>query len=127
MNNQYLSEQEIVRREKLAELEATGINPYPAALYPVSHYSKDIKEAFSETTKELFSNVCLAGRIMSINDKGKVFFIKIQDSKGIIQLYVRRDDICSGEDKSLFEKVVKHLIDLGDIVGVTGYVFITKT
>ncbi|HNP21059.1 MAG TPA: lysine--tRNA ligase [Panacibacter sp.] len=127
MSTQNLSEQEIVRREKLAELEAAGINPYPAPLYPVTHYSKDIKENFSEETKEQFANVCLAGRIMSINDKGKVFFIKIQDSKGIIQLYVRKDDICLTEDKTLFDKVVKHLVDLGDFVGVTGFVFITKT
>lgn len=127
MSTQQLSEQEIVRREKLAGLEAAGINPYPAALYAVTHYSKDIKDGFSEETKEQFSNVCVAGRVMSINDKGKVFFIKIQDSKGIIQLYVRKDDICPGEDKTLFEKVVKHLVDLGDFIGVTGFVFITKT
>jgi lysyl-tRNA synthetase class 2 len=125
--SQQLSEQEIIRRDKLDELKQLNIDPYPAALYPVSHYSTDIKEQFSEATKEQFSHVTLAGRAMSLNDKGKVFFIKIQDSKGIIQLYVRRDDICPGEDKTLFDKVVKHLIDLGDIIGVTGFVFITKT
>jgi lysyl-tRNA synthetase, class II len=70
--------------------------------------------------------VCVAGRIMSINDKGKVFFVKIQDAKGIIQLYVKRDDVCAGEDKSYFDKVIKHLVDLGDIIGVTGFVFRTK-
>ncbi len=125
--SQHLSEQEIIRREKLKELQAMGIDAYPAALYPVNHYSTEIKENFTEETKEQFASVCVAGRIMSLNDKGKVFFIKIQDTKGIIQLYVRKDDICPGEDKTLFEKVIKHLIDLGDIIGVTGYVFITKT
>ena len=124
--SQQLSEQEIIRRDKLKALQQIGIDPYPAALYPVSHYSANIKEQFSEETKEQFSQVTVAGRIMSINDKGKVFFIKIQDSMGIIQLYVKRDDICPGEDKTLFEKVVKHL-DLGDIIGVTGFVFITRT
>jgi lysyl-tRNA synthetase, class II len=125
--SQHLSEQELIRREKLTELQALGIDPFPAALYPVTHFSADIKEQFSEETKEQFASVCVAGRIMSLNDKGKVFFIKIQDSKGIIQLYVRKDDVCPGEDKTLFDKLIKHLIDLGDIIGVTGYVFITKT
>lgn len=124
---QHLSEQEIIRREKLEELKTLGIDPYPAALYPVSHFSTDIKHAFSEETKAQFENVCVAGRILSLNDKGKVFFIKILDSKGLLQLYVRRDDICPGEDKMLFDKLVKHLLDLGDIIGVTGEVFITKT
>src|SRR6266496_1324660 len=123
----HLSEQEIIRREKLKELHTLGVQPYPASLYPVTHYSTDIKQNFTEDTKDKFTHVCLAGRILSINDKGKVFFIKIQDTKGIIQLYVRRDDICPGEDKTFFDKVIKHLIDLGDIIGVTGFVFITKT
>lgn len=122
-----MSEQEIIRRNKLEKLEALGVNPYPAPLYPVTHYSADIKNTFSEETKDQFADVCVAGRIMSINDKGKVFFIKIQDSKGIIQLYVRKDDVCPGEDKTLFDEVIKHLIDLGDIIGVTGFVFVTRT
>ncbi len=125
--NQHLSEQESIRRDKLQELYTLGIDPYPAALYPVTHYSAEIKENYTEEKKEQFSQVCVAGRIMSLNDKGKVFFIKIQDSKGIIQLYVRKDDICPGEDKRLFDNVVKHLIDLGDFIGVTGFVFITRT
>ena len=124
--SQHLSEQEIIRRDKLKELQAHGIDPYPAPLYPVNSYSTDIKEKYTEETKEAFANVCLAGRVMTINDKGKVFFIKIQDSKGIIQLYVKRDDICPGDDKTLFDKVVKHM-DLGDIIGVTGFVFVTRT
>ncbi len=125
MNHQ-LSEQEGVRREKLHNLEQKGIDAYPAALYPVSHYSADIKQQFSEENKEQFAQVTVAGRIMSINDKGKVFFIKIQDSKGVIQLYIKRDDICPGDDKTLFDAVVKGA-DLGDFIGATGFVFITRT
>ena len=123
----HLSEQEIIRREKLAELNKLGINAYPAPLYPVTHYSTAIKAGFNEHTKEHYADVCVAGRIMSINDKGKVFFFKIQDSKGLIQVYVRRDDICPGEDKSFFDDVVKHGLDLGDFIGVQGFVFTTRT
>lgn len=124
--SQQLSEQEIIRREKLEKLRELGYDPYPAALFPVSHYSADIKSEFSEENKEAFADVCVAGRIVSINDKGKVFFIKIQDSKGIIQLYVKRDELCPEEDKSFWVDVVKAL-DLGDFIGVKGFVFITKT
>jgi lysyl-tRNA synthetase class 2 len=127
MSATHLSEQELIRREKLVKLQEAGVNAYPAPLYPVSHFSTDIKENYTEETKEQFASVCVAGRIMSINDKGKVFFIKIQDSKGIIQLYVKRDDLCPGEDKYFWDTVVKHGLDLGDIIGVTGYGFITKT
>jgi lysyl-tRNA synthetase, class II len=123
----HLSEQEIVRRQKLDEIRKLGIDPYPAASFPITHHSADIKESFTEESKDNFTGVSLAGRIMTLNDKGKVLFIKIQDSKGVIQLYVRRDDICPGEDKSFFDQVIKHLIDLGDIIGVGGFVFITKT
>ena len=125
--SQHLSEQEIIRRQKLAELKNAGIDPYPAPLYPVTHYSSEIKSAFTEENKEAFAEICVAGRIMSINDKGKVFFIKIQDSRGIIQLYVKRDEICPGEDKSFFDTVIRRGLDLGDFIGTTGYVFITKT
>ena len=124
--NQPLSEQEIIRRDKLKELEATGIEAYPAALYPVSHYSANIKKNYTEENKEEFALVTVAGRIMSINDKGKVFFIKIQDSQGLIQLYIKRDDISKDGDTMLFDKVVKGA-DLGDIIGATGFVFITRT
>ena len=127
MSQAHLSEQELIRREKLVKLQEAGIDPYPAPLYPVTHYSTDIKDHYTEETKEQFAAVCVAGRIMSINDKGKVFFIKLQDSKGIIQLYVKRDDLCPEEDKSFWDIVVKHGLDLGDIIGVTGYGFITKT
>ncbi len=122
-----LSEQEIIRREKLQALEAAGINPYPAPLYPITHHSTDIKDQFTEETKDQFASVCVAGRIMSVNDKGKVLFIKIQDDKGIIQLYVKRDEICPEEDKSYWEVITKNGMDLGDIIGSTGYVFTTKT
>lgn len=125
--SKHLSEQEIIRRDKLSKIKEAGINPFPAALYSVNSFSTDIKENFTEENKEDFSNVCVAGRIMSINDKGKVFFIKIQDSKGIIQLYVKRDEICPEEDKSFWDIVIKHGLDLGDIIGCTGFVFITKT
>jgi lysyl-tRNA synthetase class 2 len=119
----HFSEQELQRRNKLSELRALGIDPYPAALFHVTHHSSDILSGFKEETKDNFSDVSLAGRIMSLNDKGKVLFIKIQDSKGVIQLYVRRDDI----DNNFFDKVVKHLLDLGDIIGVKGFVFTTRT
>lgn len=127
MSQSHLSEQELIRREKLAKLQEAGIDAYPAPLYPVTHYSADIKDHYTEETKEQFTSVCVAGRIMSINDKGKVFFIKIQDSKGIIQLYVKRDELYPGEDKSEWDTLVKHGLDLGDFIGATGYAFITKT
>jgi lysyl-tRNA synthetase class 2 len=133
MSTQYLSEQEQLRREKLAELIIMGIDPYPAPLYPVSSNSIYIKENFSagshgkEETKEQFTDICLAGRIMSVRDMGKANFAVIQDAYGKIQLYIRRDDICPGEDKTLYDIVWKKLIDIGDIIGVKGYVFITKT
>lgn len=122
-----LSEQELIRRQKLEELRKLGIDPYPAPLFPITHHSTDVKERYTEETKDQFVNLCVAGRIMSLNDKGKVLFIKIQDSKGVIQVYVRRDDIVPGEDKTFFDKVIKHLIDLGDIIGVTGFAFVTRT
>ena len=125
--SQSLSEQEIIRREKLQQLEAAGINPYPAPLYPVTHYSSDIKQNYTEETKELFAAVCVAGRIMSVNDKGKVLFVKIQDDKGIFQLYIKRDEVCPDEDKTYWEVMTKNAMDLGDILGATGYVFVTKT
>lgn len=120
-----LSEQELIRREKLAHLKAIGIDPYPAPLYPVSHYSESLKKQYTEGNNESF-DVVVAGRIMSINDKGKVFFFKIQDAEGMIQLYIKRDEICPDEDKTFFDEVVKKG-DLGDIIGCKGYMFTTKT
>ena len=128
MSNTHLSEQEIIRREKLAELEKLGINPYPAPLYPVSTNAATIKATYKgEENKADFADVCLAGRIMGVRDMGKASFAVLQDSTGKIQLYVKRDDICKTEDKTLYDKVWKHLIDIGDIIGVKGFVFTTKT
>ena len=127
MSTQHLSEQELLRREKLAELIMMGIEPYPAPLYPVNNNSAAIKENFKEETKEQFADVCLAGRIMSVRDMGKANFAVIQDSHGRIQLYIKLDDICPGEDKTLYDIVWKKLLDIGDIIGIRGYVFITKT
>lgn len=123
----HLSEQEIIRREKLQELRKLGINPYPAAQYHVNDTAKRIKANYTEETKEQFQQVCLAGRIMSIRIMGKASFGVLQDSTGRIQLYVRRDDICPGEDKTLYNTVWKKLLDIGDIVGVKGFVFVTQT
>lgn len=126
--SQHLSEQEVIRRAKLAELQKLGIDPYPAALYPVNTTSVYIKENYkSEENKADFAEVCVAGRLMSVRDMGKANFAVLQDSAGRIQLYIKRDDICPGEDKTLYDKVWKHLTDLGDILGVKGYVFTTKT
>src|SRR5437773_9259768 len=123
----HLSEQEKIRREKLAELIMMGIEPYPASLYPVNSFAATIKQNFTEEKKEEFADVCVAGRIMSVRDMGKVNFAVLQDSSGRIQLYIRRDDICPGEDKTQYDIVWKKLIDIGDIVGIRGFVFKTKT
>ena len=127
MNTTHLSEQEQLRREKLAELIMMGIEPYPAPLFPVNTYSTDLKANYREENKDAFRDLCLAGRIMSVRDMGKANFCVLQDSKGRIQLYIRRDDICPGEDKSLYDVVWKKLIDIGDIIGVKGFGFTTKT
>jgi lysyl-tRNA synthetase class 2 len=119
------SEQELIRREKLNHLQSIGIDAYPAPLVPVTHLSVDAKNEYELNNQTAF-DVLVAGRIMSMNDKGKVFFIKIQDSKGIIQCYIKRDEVCPTEDKTLFDEVIKKL-DLGDIVSVEGYMFTTKT
>ncbi|MCX6189752.1 MAG: lysine--tRNA ligase [Bacteroidetes bacterium] len=122
-----LSEQELLRRTKLEELGKLGIDAYPAALYPVTHKATEIKNSFSLETAEQYKDICLAGRIMSVRDMGKAAFVVLQDATGKIQIYIRRDDICPQEDKSLYDLVFKKLIDIGDIVGVKGYGFITKT
>ncbi|WP_332735891.1 lysine--tRNA ligase [Flavihumibacter sp.] len=123
-----LSEQEQIRREKLHQLQALGIDPFPAALFPVNTNASYIREYYKgEENKADFTEVCLAGRIMSIRDMGKASFAVLQDSTGRIQIYVRRDDICPGEDKSLYDNVWKHLADIGDIFGIKGFVFTTKT
>lgn len=122
-----LSEQEVVRREKLKELEQLGINPFPAPLFEITHTAKEIKESYTEENKEDYKQVSLAGRIMSVRDMGKANFAVIQDATGRIQLYVKGDDICPGDDKTMYATVWKKLLDLGDIIGVKGYVFTTKT
>jgi lysyl-tRNA synthetase class 2 len=116
-----LSEQEIIRREKLQALRNLGINPYPADLYPVKDTSKTIKENFEEGKK-----VVIAGRLMSNRDQGKACFAEIQDSEGRIQAYFNRDVICEGDDKTLYNQVFKKLTDLGDFIGVEGELFTTQ-
>jgi len=124
---QQLSEQEELRRGKLAELKKLGINPYPAEEFKVNVTAKDIKENY-ERDKLNYKDVRFAGRIMSVRDMGKAAFAVLQDSSDRIQVYVRRDDICPAEDdKVLYDIVWKKLIDLGDIIGIEGYVFTTKT
>lgn len=124
MNILELSEQEIIRRNSLNELKAMGIDPYPAAEYPVNAYSTDIKNEFDENAPQ--RNVCVAGRIMSRRVMGKASFVELQDSKGRIQIYITRDDICPGEDKELYNTVFKKLLDLGDFIGIEGFVFKTQ-
>ena len=116
-----LSEQEIIRREKLSKLRALGINPYPANLFPVDHTTKQIKETFEENKK-----VVVAGRLMSVRDQGKASFAEIQDQEGRIQLYLNRDVICPDEDKTLYNTVFKKLTDLGDFIGIEGELFTTQ-
>ncbi|WP_178985784.1 lysine--tRNA ligase [Winogradskyella helgolandensis] len=116
-----LSEQELVRRQKLEKLRALGINPYPADLFPVNHTSKQIKSDFEEGKQ-----VIIAGRLMAINIQGKASFAQLQDSEGRIQVYFNRDEICTGEDKSLYNDVFKKLLDLGDFIGIEGTLFTTQ-
>lgn len=116
-----LSEQEIVRREKLSKLREMGINPYPAALYPVDATSKSIKGDFEEGKQ-----VVISGRLMSRRIQGKASFAELQDSEGRIQVYFNRDEICVGEDKTLYNEVYKKLLDIGDIIGVEGELFTTQ-
>lgn len=128
MSTHKLSEQEIIRREKLTELAGNGIDAYPAAMYPVTHTAAQIKETYKgEENKSDFDNVVIAGRLMSVRDMGKANFAVIQDSTARIQVYIKQDDICPGEDKSAYQQVWKKLLDIGDFIGVKGYVFTTKT
>ena len=120
-----LSEQEIIRRGSLDEMRNRGIDPYPAALYPVDAYTTEIKETFSDDAPQ--REVCVAGRIMSRRIMGKASFMELQDSRGRIQVYISRDDLCPGEDKDLYNVVFKKLLDIGDFVGVKGFVFRTQT
>ena len=116
-----LSEQEVIRREKLSKLREMGINPYPAALYPVDTMSSQIKKEYVEGKE-----VVIAGRLMSRRIQGKASFAELQDSEGRIQVYFNRDEICPGEDKTLYNEVYKKLLDIGDIIGVKGSLFTTQ-
>ena len=126
MANIELSEQEVIRRESLAKLRELGINPYPAPLYPVNTTAKEV-EAGYDPEKGNFQDVCLAGRIMSRRIMGAASFGELLDSTGRIQIYVKRDEICPEEDKTMYNTVWKKLLDIGDIVGVKGFAFITQT
>ncbi len=125
MNPSELSEQEVLRRGSLDTLRQMGIEPYPAAEFPVSGHSVEIKENFND--EDAPRQVSVAGRIMGRRIMGKASFVELQDADGRIQLYISRDDICPGEDKELYNTVFKKLLDIGDFIGVTGYVFRTKT
>ncbi len=125
MNNMNLSEQEQLRRESLEEIRKLGIDPYPAAEYKTNAFAQDILENFT-LEKNNFQDVCIAGRIMSRRIMGNASFAEIMDSSGRIQIYIRRDDLCTGEDKTLYNTVFKRLLDIGDIIGVKGHVFKTQ-
>ena len=120
-----LTEQEQIRRNSLAELKKLGINPYPAALYKVDAEAADILERYPKDNS-LFQDISIAGRIMSRRIMGAASFVELQDHTGRIQLYIKRDEICPDEDKTLYNTVFKRLLDIGDIIGVTGYVFVTQ-
>lgn len=120
------SEQELLRRAKLEEITKSGIDPYPAELVEINATAKNILENFTPEKADQYKNINIAGRIMIIRDMGKACFVSLQDATGRIQVYIKRDDICPGEDKSLFDQLFKKQTDLGDIIGITGYVFVTK-
>lgn len=120
-----LSDQDMVRRESLKAIREMGIDPYPHKAFEVNAYSQDIKDQFEDDKAEEFDSVSLAGRIMSKRGKGKAMFAELQDFKGRIQIYLRRDDICPGENKDLYNLLIKRHIHLGDFIGVKGYVFRT--
>ena len=121
-----LNEQEIGRRESLAKLRELGINPYPAPLYPINTTTAEIAAGF-DPEKGNFSDVCIAGRIMSRRVMGAASFMELQDAAGRIQVYVKRDEICPGEDKTMYNTVFKKLLDIGDIIGIKGFAFFTQT
>ncbi|WP_101689855.1 lysine--tRNA ligase [Dysgonomonas massiliensis] len=124
MNVLELSEQEIIRRKSLEEMRALGIEPYPAAMYDVNAYSEEIKQSFSDDAPK--REVTIAGRIMGRRIMGKASFVELQDAEGRIQVYITRDDICPGEDKEMYNTVFKKLLDIGDFIGIKGFVFRTQ-
>ncbi len=121
-----LNEQQILRRQSLEQLRAMGIDPYPATLYPVNTTASEIKDEF-ESNPDKFKKVVVAGRMMARRIMGKAAFAVLQDSTSKIQVYVNRDEICQGEDKEMYNTVFKKLLDIGDFIGVEGYVFTTQT
>ncbi|MBL0103088.1 MAG: lysine--tRNA ligase [Bacteroidetes bacterium] len=121
-----LNEQELIRRQKLEELVEKGYNPYPAELWPITHNSAEMLAGFA-TNPDAYKEISFAGRVMSVRDMGKACFAVLQDSAGRMQIYVKRDEICPGEDKANYDFLFKKMVDIGDIIGVTGYVFVTKT
>ena len=123
MNILELSEQEITRRNNLEEIKNMGIDPYPAEEYPTNAFSVNLRENFQDDAPRQM--VCIAGRIMSKRIMGKASFAEIQDSKGRIQVYITRDDICPEDNKDLYNILFKKLLDLGDFIGVKGFVFRT--
>jgi len=126
MSNIEYSEQELLRRESLGKIRELGIDPYPAALYPVNATAAQIAAEF-DPEKGNFQEVCIAGRIMSRRIMGAASFGELQDETGRIQIYVKRDEICPGEDKTMYNTVWKKLLDIGDIVGIKGFAFFTQT
>ena len=126
MSHPQLSEQEQVRRNSLEEIRKMGINPYPQKAYPVSHKAEDIKKGYRPEENN-FQDVSIAGRLMSRRIMGKASFAEIQDDSGRMQIYINRDEICPGEDKSLYNDLFKKLLDIGDFIGIKGYAFITQT
>ncbi|MBO4427855.1 MAG: lysine--tRNA ligase, partial [Bacteroidales bacterium] len=126
MANTEYSEQEQIRRDSLAKLKELGIEPYPAALYPVNNTAAGIAAEY-DPEKQNLQDVCIAGRIMSRRIMGAASFMELQDETGRIQVYVKRDEICPDEDKTMYNTVFKKLLDIGDIVGIKGFAFITQT
>ena len=124
--NTMLSEQEILRRQKREDLMKLGIDPYPAESFDVNVTAADIHKNY-ENDKLNYKNISIAGRLMSFRIMGSASFVELQDSTGRIQLYFRRDDLCPDEDKTLYNTVFKKLLDIGDIIGVKGFVFTTQT
>ncbi len=122
---QILNDQELRRREEREELMKMGINPYPSETFPINASSVDIKKHFDEYPND-YSNISIAGRLMSRRIQGSASFAEIQDSKGRIQLYINRDELCPGEDKTFYNTVWKKMLDIGDIIGIKGFVFKTQ-
>ena len=121
-----LSEQEQIRRNSLQELYKLGINPYPQAAFEVNVTTEQIKEQFDDNDLSKFENISIGGRIMSRRIMGAASFCELQDAHGRIQLYLNRDEICPGEDKTMYNVVFKRLLDIGDFIGVKGFVFRTQ-